>query len=79
MAVITIKDIARKLAISPSTVSRALRNHPDISKATRDRVRQVARQYDYQPDSIAQSLKKRKSNTLGTIVPEIKHNFFSAC
>lgn len=78
MARITIKDIARKLKISPSTVSRALRDHPDISKETKALVSQTAEQLDYFPDSLAQGLKSRKTNTIGLIVPEIKHHFFSA-
>ncbi|MCK4689585.1 MAG: LacI family DNA-binding transcriptional regulator, partial [Candidatus Marinimicrobia bacterium] len=75
---VTIKDIAKKLNISPSTVSRALRDHPDISTQTKKRVNSLAEELDYQPDSIAQSLKKRRTNLIGVIVPEIKHNFFSA-
>ncbi|MCK4446402.1 MAG: LacI family DNA-binding transcriptional regulator [Candidatus Marinimicrobia bacterium] len=75
---VTIKDIAKELNISPSTVSRALRDHPDISTQTKKRVNSLAEELDYQPDSIAQSLKKRRTNLIGVIVPEIKHNFFSA-
>ena len=75
---VTIKDIAKKLNISPSTVSRALRDHPDISTQTKKRINSLAEELDYQPDSIAQSLKKRRTNLIGVIVPEIKHNFFSA-
>lgn len=74
---VTIKDIAKKLNISPSTVSRALRDHPDISAKTKEMVNSLAEELDYQPDSIAQSLKKRKTNLIGVIVPEIKHYFFS--
>jgi len=74
----TIKDIASKLKISPSTVSRALHNHPDISLEMKKKVKTVAKQLDYHPDSIAQSLRQRRTNLIGVIVPEIKHNFFSA-
>lgn len=77
MAQFTIKDLARKLSISPSTVSRALRDHPDISKATKKKVTDAARKYHYQPNQIAQSLQKKRSNTIGVIVPEIRHHFFS--
>ncbi len=73
----TIKDIAKKLKISPSTVSRALRDHPDISKETKSKVKTLAQKIDYQPNSIAQSLKARKTHTVGVIVPEIRHDFFS--
>jgi len=73
----TIVDIAKVLNISASTVSRALRDHPDISKATKKRVLETAERLDYFPDSMAQGLKKRRSTTIGIIVPEIKHHFFS--
>lgn len=78
MAQITIKDIAQRLNISPSTVSRALRGHPDISQKTRDRVSSFAAKYNYQPNQIAKSLQTRRTSTLGVIVPEIRHYFFSA-
>lgn len=73
----TIKDIARALQLSPSTVSRALRNHPDISIATKKKVIATAETMDYHPNSIAQSLQTRKTRTIGVIVPEIKQPFFA--
>ncbi len=75
---VTIKDIARDLNLSTSTVSRALRNHPEISERTKKLVVEYANSHDYQPDAIAQSLKNARTNTIGVIVPEIKHDFFSA-
>jgi LacI family transcriptional regulator len=75
---ITIKDIARELKISPSTVSRALKNHPDISMETKAAVNQLAEQYNYQPNAVALSLKQRRSNTIGVIIPEMVHYFFSS-
>ncbi|MBM3420856.1 MAG: LacI family transcriptional regulator [Bacteroidetes bacterium] len=74
---VTIKDIARELGISPSTVSRALKDHPDISKATRDAVSKLADKWNYRPNPIALSLKSGSSKTIGVIVPEIVHYFFS--
>jgi LacI family transcriptional regulator len=74
---VTIKDIARELGISPSTVSRALKDHPDISPATKAAVNKLAEELNYQPNSIALSLRHRKSNTIGVIIPEIVHFFFS--
>lgn len=74
----TITDIAKELSISPSTVSRALRNHPDISQATKDKVIDTANKFDYFPDTLAQGLKKQRTNTIGIIVPEIQHHFFSS-
>jgi len=75
---ITIKDIARELKISPSTVSRALKNHPDISEETKIAVNELAQKLHYQPNAVALSLKQRRSNTIGVIIPEIVHYFFSS-
>ena len=78
MSLTTIKDIASYLNISPSTVSRALRDHPDISQQTKDLVKTVAEKLDYQPNTIAQSLKNRQSNIIGVVVPQVKHYFFAS-
>lgn len=75
---LTIKDIARSLNISPSTVSRALQNHPDISMATREKVQQYAKEHHYKPNGLALSLRTNKNNTIGVIIPEIVHYFFSS-
>jgi len=74
----TIRDIAKKLKISASTVSRALNNHPDIRQSTKDRVNNLAKKLKYSPNPIARSLKSNISNVIGVIVPEIKHDFFSS-
>ena len=73
----TIKDIAKELSISPSTVSRALKDHPDISNETKVLVKETAERLNYEPNIIALSLKKQKTFTLGLIIPEIVHFFFS--
>jgi len=75
---ITIKDIAEKLNISPSTVSRALKDHPDINPKTRKTVKEIAKKYNYIPNRIAQSLLQNKSYIIGVIIPEIVHHFFSS-
>ncbi|TCO09690.1 LacI family DNA-binding transcriptional regulator [Natronoflexus pectinivorans] len=75
---ITIKDIARILGVSPSTVSRALKDHPDISEETRNLVKTFAEKVKYRPNALALSLRKQKTNTLGLIIPEIVHHFFSS-
>lgn len=75
---ITIKDIARALNISPSTVSRALKNHPDISQDTKDLVNKYAKDFNYKPNTLALSLRMSKNNTIGVIIPEIVHYFFSS-
>ena len=72
----TILDIARALNISKSTVSRALQGHTDIKEETRKAVVDMARQLDYQPNLLAKSLVKSKSNTIGIIVPEFVNSFF---
>lgn len=73
----TIKDIAVKLGISAATVSRAMRDHPNISKETKESVWALARKLNYHPDSVAQSLKSGTTQTIGVIVPSIKHHFFA--
>jgi DNA-binding LacI/PurR family transcriptional regulator len=75
---VTIKDIARELNIAPSTVSRALNDHPAIKKETKDAVKALAEALDYQPNLLALNLLQKKSNTIGVIVPEITGHFFSA-
>ncbi len=74
----TIKDIAKKLGVSASTVSRALKDHPDISQETRELVKKTAQELDYQPNSLALGLHSGKSNIIGVVIPQIKHHFFSA-
>lgn len=78
MALTTIKDLAKALNLSPSTVSRALRDHPDINALTKKRVVALANELDYHPNSIAQSLQTQKTKTIGVIVPEIKQPFFAS-
>ena len=76
-APVTIKDIARYLKISPSTVSRALKDNPEISRETRQQVMEVAALLKYRPNIVARGLKNRQSSTIGVIIPEIVHYFFS--
>ena len=75
---LTLKDLAQKLGLSTSTVSRALQNNPAISDDTRLRVNKLAKKIGYYPDALAKSLKNKKSYTIGVIVPEISHLFFSS-
>lgn len=74
---VTIKDIARELGISPSTVSRALKDHPDISKETKIAVHELAVRLNYEPNVVALSLRSRKTRTIGVVIPEVVHFFFS--
>ncbi len=74
---VTIKDIAKILNVSPSTVSRALQDHPDISVETKKQVNELAKRLRYQPNVVALSLKQHRTHTIGVIIPEIVHYFFS--
>ena len=71
----SIVDIARELGISPATVSRALNNNRRISEATRERVKEKAREMGYRHNSMASSLRNRRSNIIGLIVPRISMYF----
>ena len=77
-AQITIKDIAKALNISASTVSRALQDHPDISKATKEAVNAYAKEHHYKPNAIALSLKMKRTNIIGVMIPEMVHHCFSS-
>lgn len=74
---ITIKDIAKALGLSTSTVSRALRGSYEISPETKKLVMEYAEQFNYRPNPIALSLKERRSRSIGVVVCEIANNFFS--
>ncbi len=74
---ITIHDIAAKLGISASTVSRALNGHSRISKNTRDLIKKTAIELNYKPNNLASSFRKGKSNSIGIIIPRINRHFFS--
>ncbi|TCC88577.1 LacI family DNA-binding transcriptional regulator [Pedobacter frigiditerrae] len=74
----TIIDIANAIGIAVSTVSRALKDHPDISEQTRQSVKKVAAELNYQPNTLAQSLSKRETRTIGVIIPDIETHFFAS-
>lgn len=76
---VTMKEIAKKLGISVSTVSRALQNSPELQEATKEKVVAAAKEMKYQPNLLAQSLRRSRSKTLGVIVPEITSHFFASC
>ena len=65
------------LKVAPSTVSRALKDHPDISHATKVQVKRLAEELHYAPNPIAKSLRDHKTHTIGIIIPELVHYFFS--
>ncbi|MEX2263158.1 MAG: LacI family DNA-binding transcriptional regulator [Bryobacteraceae bacterium] len=77
MKPVTVQDIAESLHISAMTVSRALRNHPEVSEETKRRVLLRAREMNYRPNRWARSLITRKSFIIGLVLPDISHTFFS--
>lgn len=74
---VTIKDLAKQLNISVSTVSRALRHAMDVNPETKEAVIRLARELNYEPNFIAQSLVKKQTKIIGVIVPAIHSNYFS--
>ena len=74
---VTLKQIAKELDVSISTVSKSLRNSSEIGEETRLKVQAFAKFYNYKPNNIALSLKNRKTKSIGIIIPEIVHYFFS--
>ncbi|MBD1420304.1 LacI family DNA-binding transcriptional regulator [Sphingobacterium chuzhouense] len=74
----TIKEIARKLKISPSTVSRALNDHPSIGLVTTMRVKKMAEELNYEPNQTAIFFKQRRTFTIGVILPSLSEPFFSS-
>jgi len=77
MQKLTLKKIARELDVSISTVSKALKDSPEIGEDTKIKIKAFAKLYNYRPNNIALSLKNQKTKTLGIICPEIVHDFFT--
>ncbi len=71
----TLEDIAKELGLSKSTISRALKDHPDISKETKEAVNKVVKKIKYIPNTVAGSLRFKKSKVIGLIVPQISPFF----
>ena len=74
---ITLKKIAQELNVSISTVSKSLKDSHEIGKETRERIKAFAKSHGYRPNSIALSLKNRKTKTIGVIIPDVVHYFFA--
>jgi LacI family transcriptional regulator len=74
---ITLKEIASTLGISITTVSKALKNYPDVSEKTKKAVIDLAHNLNYTPNSFAVNLRTKESKTIGLIIPEVTHHFFS--
>ena len=73
---VTLKELAQLLNLAPSTVSKALKGHKDISETTKKKVRELADQIHYQPNALAKSLRNRQSHSLAVILPTLKEYFF---
>ncbi|MBE7168950.1 MAG: LacI family DNA-binding transcriptional regulator [Williamsia sp.] len=74
---VTIYDLAKLLNISPATVSRGLKGHPGISKKTKKRIDELAKQMGYRSNNFARNLRKQHTNTIGVIVPRLNSYFMS--
>ena len=77
MQTTTLKEIANQLGISITTVSKALKNYPDVSAKTKQAVVELAGQLNFTPNSFAVNLRTKESKTIGLIIPEVVHHFFS--
>ena len=75
---ISLKDIARELGVSISTVSRALKDHPNISPEIKEKVNRLAEAWDYRPNPLAMGLLRQNTRTIGVIVPDLVTHFFSS-
>lgn len=77
MSPVTLKDLAKRLGVSVTTVSKALKDYSDIGKETKEQVKKLAQELNYQPNIHAVNLRVQKSRTLGVIIPKIEHYFFA--
>ncbi len=75
---IKLEDLAAKLKVSKVTISKALRNHPDISVEMKRKVKELADKLGYMPNFMAKNLSSRRSNIIGVVVPKIAHFFFAS-
>jgi LacI family transcriptional regulator len=75
----TLRDVARHVGLSVATVSRALSGHPHVDEETRKRVAVAAAEIGYQPNALARALRRRRTNTVGLIVPDILNDFYAEC
>ncbi len=74
---VTLKQLAKELNVSISTVSKALNNSEEIGEETIKRVKELAELYNYKPNKVALSLKQNKTNTIGVIIPDILNHFLA--
>ncbi|QJD85417.1 LacI family DNA-binding transcriptional regulator [Cohnella herbarum] len=76
--VVQLKDIAKRLNISISTVSRVINDTGRVNKDTRDLILKTIKEMGYQPNEVARSLKRKSANTLGVIVPDLSNSFYAS-
>jgi LacI family transcriptional regulator len=74
---VTLEDIARVLNVSKMTVSRAINNHPEISRQTRARILATAQKMKYRPNQFARALTTNRSHLIGIVVPDLMHSYFA--
>jgi LacI family transcriptional regulator len=74
---VTLEDIARALNVSKMTVSRAINNHPEISRETRERILATAQKMNYRPNQFARALMTKQSYLIGIVVPDLMHSYFA--
>ena len=75
---VSLKDLAKELGVSVSTVSRALKNHPDISRELTEKIQKLANERNYTPNPLAMGLLRQQTKMIGVIVPDIVTHFFSS-
>lgn len=75
---ISLKDLAKELGVSISTVSRALKNHPDISPELTRKIQKLAKDWNYTPNPLAMGLLRQQTKMIGVIVPDIVTHFYSS-
>lgn len=75
---VTIYDLAQQLGISPATVSRGLKDHPAISKKTKKKIFELAKEMGYRSNNFARNLREQRTNTIGVIVPRLNSHFMSS-
>ena len=73
----TLKELAKELKVSVSTVSKALHDSPEISVSTIEKVKELAKKRNYKPNKIALSLKSNRTLTIGVVIPDILNRFYS--
>ena len=74
----SLKDLAQELGVSIATVSRALRNSPEIGKEMQQRVKDLAKKLNYRPNPFAQSLRKEAPKIIGVVVPNLVTHYYAA-